>query len=159
MVPLFRTLRVVHYHLRHRTAPPSLMDPLPRLRRGVLEFLMVQQFPKDLQYLMHRVIHFHRLFHLDRQLLKGPLFRWLHLDLLFRLVRVIRKVQHLHLYPQFPKDLRHRKVRPHHLFPANLGYLMVRQFHLAPLFRLHLLILKHRVILMDRRHLMVPHLR
>ena len=81
MVPLFRTLRVVHYHLRHRTAPPSLMDPLPRLRRGVLEFLMVQQFPKDLLFHLGRGHHLYRanlglltrpLFQTDRQFLKVP---------------------------------------------------------------------------------------
>lgn len=57
---------------------------------------MVQQFPKDLQSLMHRVIRYHLLCHLDRQHLMVPLFRWLHLDLLFRWHRVILKVQHLH---------------------------------------------------------------
>jgi len=74
MVPLFRRLRVVHYHLLLRTALPSLMDPLPRLRRGVLDFLMVQQFPKDLQHLMVRVIHYHLLCHLLRVIRWG---RWL----------------------------------------------------------------------------------
>ena len=102
---------------------------------------MVQQFPKDLQSLMHRVIRYHLLCHLDRQHLMVPLFRCLHLDLLFRL------------------DLRHRRGQHLHLFLANLGYLMARLPHLVPLFRLHLLILKHRVILTDRQHLMVPHLR
>jgi len=50
------------------------MDPLPRLRRGVLDFLMVQQFPKDLQYLKVRVIRYHLLCHLVRLF---HLVRWL----------------------------------------------------------------------------------
>ena len=129
--------------LLFRTALPSLMDPLPRLRRGVLDFLMVQQFPKDLQHLMVRVIHYHLLCHLDLQYLWVRSFRRLHLDLPFRLDLRFPKAQHLHLYRRLLKDLLHRKVQHLRLFPANLGRLKDLQLRLDLLRRMDRLFRSH----------------
>ena len=99
MVPLFRKGRVIRchrlFHLdlqRRKVQPHHLvqvilgrrmlrllrldpviqMDPLPRLRREVLDFLKVQQFPKDLLFHLGRGHHLYRA-NLDFHYL--PLFR------------------------------------------------------------------------------------
>ncbi len=62
MVPLFRTLRVIHF--RQQVLKDRLLrkDPLPRLCREVLGRRKDLQFHLDLLRRMDPVIHFHLLF-------------------------------------------------------------------------------------------------
>ena len=128
------------------------MDPLPRLRRGVLDFLMVQQFPKDLLFLMLRVIHYHLPSPKDRLYRWDRLFRLLPMDPLCRLDLRHRMVPHLHLFRVILMVRLFRRDRLPRLRREVLGRRKDLQFHLDllrrmdPVIRFHLLFLMLPVI-------------